>query len=419
MQSILYVEDDLNTSDLLSSFLEEYAETVYVANDGESGLRQYYEYSPDLIIADINLPGMSGLEMMRTIRTDNKEIPFIITTAHSDRQYLFDAIDLKSESYLVKPLDLSQLSEKIDACERQLSFRQSKLTNTLALTPELHDNLLFFQLDKHKNIIEVSQRLCNLLRHRHSDLLSQSYEVLFQPELNLSTLASFNETLEYKNSWMGELKLFSTSGNTIWVSVTMTAMTNIEQQVIGYQCIYEDITDFIQARKELLIDPLTKVHNRRAFEENFHELFKACDHPEQKIALVIFDIDHFKQFNDSLGHQVGDIALKQISSQINNLLNRHGHQLYRIGGEEFATMFPETSFFNLQSLMEMILRSLRQRGISFPQSPLDSKFVTISIGAGIANCQNFQDKEALFSKVDKLLYQAKNNGRNQAVVESI
>ena len=106
---LLYVEDDLMTQEEISFFLKKYVKELIVAKNGEEGLALFLEHNPDMIITDIQMPKMNGLEMSKKILEINPNIPIAITTAYSDSEYLMKAIELGIDKYILKPLHLSEL----------------------------------------------------------------------------------------------------------------------------------------------------------------------------------------------------------------------------------------------------------------------------------------------------------------------
>ncbi len=124
IDSILFVEDEKNVQYELSELLEIYCKNLYVANDGVEGLAKFKEFSPSLIISDIRMPKMDGLEMVKNILEINPDVFVIFTTAFSDTQYFQEAIELQVDGYLLKPIDLDQLDRKVDKIITQFNLKK-------------------------------------------------------------------------------------------------------------------------------------------------------------------------------------------------------------------------------------------------------------------------------------------------------
>ncbi|GAA0084281.1 Na-translocating system protein MpsC family protein [Clostridium sp. CTA-7] len=117
---ILYVEDEPITRDYVSKYLKQQVGRVILAVDGNDGIKKFSEFDPDIIITDLVLPDMSGIEMMAKIRENKVKCPVIITSALCDSQTILKSIDLKIDKYLVKPIDLNILLKTLLSISVQL-----------------------------------------------------------------------------------------------------------------------------------------------------------------------------------------------------------------------------------------------------------------------------------------------------------
>ncbi|AXH14266.1 hypothetical protein CRU99_13670 [Malaciobacter mytili] len=110
---LLFVEDDELLRKSYSVFLEDLFDEIIEAQDGKDGLEKYYKYRPDIIMLDISMPHINGMDVIKEIRKNDNDVTIIILSAHSDKSYLFDAIELNIFKYLVKPLPRSLFKEAI------------------------------------------------------------------------------------------------------------------------------------------------------------------------------------------------------------------------------------------------------------------------------------------------------------------
>ena len=164
-------------------------------------------------------------------------------------------------------------------------------------------------------------------------------------------------------------------------------------------------------------DSLTQIGNRRSFDLQLALEYKSATRRGSPLALVMIDIDHFKQFNDTYGHQVGDKVLRAVAKTLKPLAARPGDSIYRYGGEEFAVLLNNTDFAGA----EIVAEKMR---ISIEKSPViihdRSFFVTISAGLSIYNPRDhiglISSPEDLMHQADRQLYKAKEKGRNRLEV---
>lgn len=113
INSILYVEDEKVIQEELSEVIENFCENLYIADDGIQGVKVFKSFSPDIVITDIRMPLMDGIEMCKKIREIKEDIPIIFTTAFSDTGYFQEAIELQVDGYLLKPISLDLLEKKL------------------------------------------------------------------------------------------------------------------------------------------------------------------------------------------------------------------------------------------------------------------------------------------------------------------
>jgi len=109
-----------NTQDTMKQILENEVKTFYQAYNGEEGLALYKEKKPDIILTDINMPVMSGLDMASTIKNIDRTQPIVITSAFDEKNILFDALNIGIDGFVVKPVDIALLIEKLESVSENL-----------------------------------------------------------------------------------------------------------------------------------------------------------------------------------------------------------------------------------------------------------------------------------------------------------
>lgn len=160
-----------------------------------------------------------------------------------------------------------------------------------------------------------------------------------------------------------------------------------------------------------MTDELTGLFNRRSFDNAFEKEFLRAARYNNKLTLVMFDIDHFKNINDTYGHQCGDYVLQQISNAALQTF-RKTDTVFRFGGEEFVVILTETDIKQSIIPLERFRKTIETLGLTYQNQEIQ---VTVSIGA----CQfqdEFMTKEIFLQKTDQALYEAKNSGRNKCIL---
>ncbi len=122
--TLLYAEDDIESRENYIYILQEYFSTIYPASNGKEALELFHEHCPDMLLLDISMPLLNGLDLVKIIRKDDMDIPIIILSAHSDREKLLQAVNLKLEAYLLKPIDDIQLKEIITNQIKQMQKKE-------------------------------------------------------------------------------------------------------------------------------------------------------------------------------------------------------------------------------------------------------------------------------------------------------
>lgn len=160
-------------------------------------------------------------------------------------------------------------------------------------------------------------------------------------------------------------------------------------------------------------DGLTGVANRRYFDEMLNESLEKVRHSGQPVALILFDIDYFKRYNDTYGHVAGDDCLKKIGTVLKNSAQRKHELSARYGGEEFAIILPNLSLSAALNLAETIIAAVNQLDIPHLTSELPQQRVTLSAGCSVHLPSDSEEgAQALIERADDALYRAKRKGRN-------
>jgi diguanylate cyclase (GGDEF)-like protein len=155
------------------------------------------------------------------------------------------------------------------------------------------------------------------------------------------------------------------------------------------------------------VDPLTGVSNRRDLDSALGNLLAA---PARPIALIVFDVDRFKEFNDAYGHPVGDACLRMVAEQIRASLRQHGDMVARIGGDEFVAVLQEADADTATMTANRVREAIERAAVIEPSTGLE-RHVTVS--AGLAIAEGHATAADLTAVADRALYRAKQLGRNQ------
>lgn len=249
-------------------------------------------------------------------------------------------------------------------------------------------------------------------------ILTTAVIVYFTP---VQTILMYGSVLILMYFFLPVFQKTSTDNYGSYVNITIMTIMSV------FICIYRSILErqryldreTIINQNHLLLehatrDALTRLRNRRFLEENIEDLYRQCAAAETFLTMMMIDIDHFKLYNDTYGHQQGDECLRRVAWRLDQELDSDKEYLIRYGGEEFLYLgigVDQNAALKKGTLFNQVIRSLV---IGF--SDQDSRGITVSIGIYTGNPAQGQPWETYLAHADKALYQAKHAGRNQCVM---
>jgi diguanylate cyclase (GGDEF)-like protein len=206
--------------------------------------------------------------------------------------------------------------------------------------------------------------------------------------------------LDYESLHM-VLVMLLVVGLTLWASASEVRKILIDvllKQVLSEQASWED--------------RLTGIGNRRSFDAYLATTWMQASRAKVPLSLMMVDVDFFKKYNDSYGHQAGDHCLRQVAAALDGCVRRTGDSVTRYGGEEFSVVLFHTTLNEARNISENILAAIQKLNIRHEQSPYEIVTVSIGIATIVPGVDN--TIQQLIEEADKCLYRAKQNGRNQA-----
>jgi diguanylate cyclase (GGDEF)-like protein len=191
-------------------------------------------------------------------------------------------------------------------------------------------------------------------------------------------------------------------------------MTVFTASIVLVLMLRDGILLYARVEHAARIDGLTRLRNRRAYEEHFALVLHNARRLRGSLGLLVIDIDFFKHYNDSFGHLAGDECLRRVAAAIATCAQRPLDMVARYGGEEFVVLLPGTSLAGVRGIADRMRSIVEQLEIVAPKGALGR--VTVSIGIGYAEDAVDVDQRMLFETADRALYDAKEQGRNIVVL---
>ena len=245
---VLYVEDDSSVRNELSSLLSNFFSNVYTASNGEEGLELYISKQKDIdiIIADINMPKMTGIEMLEEIRKFDKNIPAIFTTAYSDTEFLIDAIKLKVFEYCIKPIDIrlliNTLGELANILYQDFLLKQQnrKLNKYKDI---IYSNNIVIRTNKKMKISFVNNLFCEITGFEKKDLIGKDLSSLKHKDINPDIYKNIYNSILSNKQWNGQLKNITKDGNYYIAETSAISTLSDTGEVTGCLIIQKDETE--------------------------------------------------------------------------------------------------------------------------------------------------------------------------------
>jgi diguanylate cyclase (GGDEF)-like protein/PAS domain S-box-containing protein len=265
--------------------------------------------------------------------------------------------------------------------------------------------------------VYVSPISHSLLGYKPIELLNQSSYDFFHPD-DIDEIKSFHtKILSSDRIQTITYRFLRKDGKFIWLETKSQKVLATEGKKDEIICISRDITNHKRKIKKLekaiYTDELTGVYNRRFFNLKLNEEGNLNSKNEKPLSLLVIDIDYFKKYNDTYGHQKGDACLTLVAQALKSNV-RETDPVCRIGGEEFCVILSNTRKEIAISIAKNLCKKIE--GLKIPHTKSNvSKYVTISIGVSTISGTDFTqiEQNELFSLADQALYKAKESGRNQ------
>ncbi|MDD2837869.1 MAG: diguanylate cyclase [Sulfuricurvum sp.] len=416
-QKILIVDDEpINISAIAEILGQKYA--LSVANNGEKALRILSEgLRPDLILLDILMPDIDGFEVAKQLKAnpDTAAIPIIFLTAKKDNESIATGFKVGAVDYLSKPFQKEELLLRIkntlqifnlrNALNNALTESQKYIKTIESQMALIDKNIIFSSTDIDGKITEVSNAFCKISGYRKEQLIGKMHRIVRHPDMKASFFDKLWNTITRNETWHGEIKNRKKDGTFYWLETMIYPKYDADGNKTGYTAISHDITDKKRVEELSMTDQLTQIHNRLYLTNSFVREIKRAKRYGFIFAVIMIDIDHFKEVNDTYGHDTGDFVLSAVAKILQSTI-RETDILGRWGGEEFLILLPHTDIFEAEKLAEKLRQSVE--GYSF--DTVGRK--TCSFGVSVFNLEEDDCKETL-KRADKALYSAKNSGRNR------
>lgn len=245
--SLLFVEDDKEIQSAILSFLHELSfKNIYKADNGVEGLEQFYLYRPDIVITDLSMPFMSGLELARKIKKHSSEVPVVLITSKFEKEVTEDAVDIGVDAYLFKPISFDRL-EKVLLEQIQRVLDRHKFLSERKLLEQYKSALdlsaAVSKTDKFGFITYVNDSFCLMSGYAQEELIGKRHKLVRHPETPKALYIDLWRTINSKKVWRGRIKNLKKDRTAHYVELIIIPILNEKNAIVEFIAILQDVTD--------------------------------------------------------------------------------------------------------------------------------------------------------------------------------
>jgi len=304
----------------------------------------------------------------------------------------------------------------ITEAKRNKKTIEDKLEENKTYLEIINDYLITVKVDINGKILDVSDAFCRICGYAKEEVIGQNHNIFRHPDTTKEFYLNIWDDIYSGKTWEGEIKNMMKNKEVYYVHAKISPMYN-NKTITGYASVAVDITDKKRIEEMSITDELTQTYNRRYFNMTIEKEILRAKRDNKTMGFAILDIDFFKQYNDTYGHNKGDKALIETANCIKYTVSRASDYIFRLGGEEFGILVTDINEKNFTLLLEKLRTNVEDLHIEHTNSTLLNKELTISIGGIVFDSNNLTAEKA-YKRADKFLYEAKENGRNKVVIQT-
>ncbi len=428
--SVLIVDDTPENLIAMDYILDglEHVNLVH-ASCGEEALRCVLNQRFAVMLLDLNMPGMNGYEVAQLVSSNpyTKYLPIVMVTAlgHSEGEVL-KAYQAGAVDYLVKPIQSDILLNKVKQFVELYNAHEKAAQSLLDVANLQKEKEIILnaagegivKINGHGEIEYANNKAIDILQTNTEALINSHFDQWFVNENSSNVFAPLYEQLALtKKDQRYRLDVLLINECKVPIEAICTFTENTHAATVSVIVLFQDISDRLAMENRLIrlanYDPLTGLSNRAYFQDSLFRAIGRAKRNGSKLALYTIDLDRFKQVNDTLGHDMGDALLKEVSSRLQASL-REIDVISRLGGDEFSVIIEDLDG-DKASGGAIAAKIVSQLAIPYilTSSNGDTKELVVECSVGVAFCDaGNMDAPALVKASDLALYAAKDAGRN-------
>jgi diguanylate cyclase (GGDEF)-like protein/PAS domain S-box-containing protein len=406
---LVLLVDDLpaNLHVLVAALKAEYR--LKTATNGADALKILRQPDkPKLVLLDVKMPEMTGIDVLRCMRDDlqTRDIPVILLSADASEQSELAGLHLGADDYLFKPISPNVLTVRV---RNHIQRYADRIKLRLAAHVFEHSGEAILISDQHNRIIDVNSAFVALTGYDKSDALGKDPRFLSSGQTEREVYTSMWDAIHKHGFWQGELWDRSKTGDIYPKMATISVVRDGTGNIDFYLASYINISNIKETQAQIQHlahhDSLTGLPNRLHLQVFLEQSMMIAKRQSEQLAVMLLDLDRFKNINDTLGHSIGDELLIQVANRIKSS-TRKSDLVARLGGDEFVVVLRGD---NIQAMAASVAQKIcenLQRPFGLAGNNLRT---TTSIGIAIYP-DNAQHMEGLMKNADMSMYFAKSEG---------
>ena len=298
------------------------------------------------------------------------------------------------------------LANNLNITLENKNYFEKELQDYISLVDE---HIIISSTDINGVITDVNKAFCKISAYSEKELIGNTHKIIRHPDTKESFYTDMWDCLIKDKEWKGEIKNIDKNGKDYWVYAIIKPMYK-DNQIIGFTALRTNITDKKQIEHLAITDELTQLYNRRHFNLKIESEINRAKRDNLSFSFLILDIDFFKEYNDTYGHQKGDEALEKVALTLKKHTSRSSDYAFRLGGEEFG-IITTLDKAKVIEFANQIRHKIEELEIEHKSSSI-SEYLSISIGVTSKKGSDISSSASLYKQADDALYKAKKDGRN-------
>ena len=425
--TLLTIDDEESVRSSVAAFFEDSGFAVFQASDGREGIDKMISLRPDIVITDLRMPNVDGLEVVDAARCLDDNMPIIVLSGTGVMADAIDALRRGAWDYLAKPVaDLVELELIVVRCiERARLVRENRdyhenleklvrqrTVELRKLSTAVEQSANSVVITDSTGVIEyINPKFMEVSGYNREEVIGKNPRVFKSGQHSDSYYAELWGTISSGKEWQGELCNKTKDGRQLWELASIAPIKDESGVITNYVAIKEDISGRKFHEEQLYYqanyDALTGLPNRHYFQKHLELQLELINRKEQYLVLMVLDIDNLKYVNDTFGHDFGDMLLQEIARRLKAVCGE-SCVVSRFVGDEFTVIPPlVTNDDDARQRAEQIRAAMNEVFVVKGTEII----TTASIGV-VVYPEDGECLESLLKNGEAAMYQAKQEGKN-------